>query len=129
MTTSLRAASRRYMQLLEARPMLVKMGSAGAIASAGDCAAQAADPRAYDGARTLTMAAAATCLHAPLWHLWFQLLDRRLLARARGPASAVALQKVCVEAVTAAPAVEPSEATSTSRSRSVDASRRMGTVV
>ena len=26
MTTSLRAASRRYMQLLEARPMLVKMG-------------------------------------------------------------------------------------------------------
>ena len=36
---TLRAASRRYMQLLEARPMLVKMSSAGAIASAGDGAA------------------------------------------------------------------------------------------
>ncbi|KND00844.1 uncharacterized protein SPPG_03948 [Spizellomyces punctatus DAOM BR117] len=96
-------AWKRYLQLLEEKPLITKSLSAGAIGVAGDIIAQRIDSpsehKKWDPKRTLRLGVYGMLIGAPLTHGWYKILDRRI---GGGMDMATSLKKVAMDQLLAA---------------------------
>ncbi|KAJ3015959.1 hypothetical protein HKX48_004298 [Thoreauomyces humboldtii] len=96
-------AWKRYLELLEEKPLVTKSLSAGAIAVGGDIIAQKIDSSPdhpdWDPQRTLRLGVYGTLIAAPLTHGWYKILDGRLGA---GMDFQTSLKKVAADQILAA---------------------------
>ncbi|KAI8822008.1 uncharacterized protein EV422DRAFT_525280 [Fimicolochytrium jonesii] len=96
-------AWKRYLELLEEKPLQTKALSAGAIAVAGDVIAQKIDTSPdhpnWDPKRTARLGLYGMALSAPLTHGWYKVLDKRLGV---GMDLTTSLKKVAADQVLAA---------------------------
>ncbi|KAI8585783.1 hypothetical protein BDZ88DRAFT_491698 [Geranomyces variabilis] len=96
-------AWRRYLVLLEEKPLVTKCASAGTIAVAGDIIAQRIDRTPehpdWDPQRTLRLGTYATLIATPLAHGWYKVMDKRIGA---GMDITTSLKKVAADQLLAA---------------------------
>ncbi|TPX60727.1 hypothetical protein PhCBS80983_g01629 [Powellomyces hirtus] len=96
-------AWKRYLELLEEKPLVTKSLSAGAIAVAGDIIAQKVDSSPdhpeWDPKRTARLGLYGTLIAAPLTHGWYKVLDARVGA---GMDFATSVKKVTADQILAA---------------------------
>ncbi|KAI9011295.1 hypothetical protein BC832DRAFT_529522 [Gaertneriomyces semiglobifer] len=97
-------AWRRYLELLEERPLVTKAVTAGVIGAAGDVLAQRiTKPEhqafVWDKQRTVRLGLYGLLVGAPLTHGWYKVLDKRLGA---GMDMATSAKKVAADQIFAA---------------------------
>eukprot|EP00656_Telonema_subtile_P019515 TRINITY_DN20755_c0_g1_i1.p1 TRINITY_DN20755_c0_g1~~TRINITY_DN20755_c0_g1_i1.p1 ORF type:complete len:205 (-),score=18.42 TRINITY_DN20755_c0_g1_i1:1-615(-) len=103
MAGAARACWRRYERALAANPLRTKMATSFSLMGGGDVLAQylgaESNEWSWDSTRTASMMGLGLVGHAPYFHNWYRLLDKRFV----GTDTRTVLSKVGLELVTAGP--------------------------